>query len=108
MFLVDTNVISESRKGSRANAGVREFWHSVDEVDLYIAVQTIGEIRCGLEKIRQRGDLAQAKKLESWLYVITTDYADRIMNLLLVCRRASFYPFFVLDYIVKEHARLGV
>lgn len=85
MFLVDTNVISEARKGSRANAGVREFWHSTDEVDLYLAVQTIGEIRCGLEKIRQRGDLAQAKKLESWLYVITTDYADRILDFDLDC-----------------------
>lgn len=85
MFLVDTNVISEARKDSRANAGVRDFWQSVHEADIYIAVQTIGEIRRGLENIRERGDLAQAKKLESWLDLITTNYADRILDFDLEC-----------------------
>ena len=85
MFLVDTNVISEARKGSRANVGVREFWQSAHEADLYIAVQTIGEIRRGLENIRQRGDLVQANKLESWLEVVTTNYADRILDFDMDC-----------------------
>ena len=29
-FLVDTNVISEQRKGNKANAGVKQFWREVD------------------------------------------------------------------------------
>ena len=29
MFLIDTNVISEARKGCRADAGVRDFWAAV-------------------------------------------------------------------------------
>lgn len=80
MYLVDTNVISEARKGKKANPGVQEFWQTVDEADIYLSVQSIGEIRRGLENIRYRGDLPQAKKLEKWLDLIVTAYADRILN----------------------------
>ncbi len=85
MFLVDTNVISESRKGRNANPGVQAFWQSVNAADLYIAVQTIGEIRRGLENIRQRGDALQARKLETWLDDLVTQYADRILDFDLDC-----------------------
>ena len=80
MYLVDTNVISEARKGKRANRGVQNFFQASDTTELYVAVQTIGEIRRGLENIRQRGDLHQAKRLESWLDLLVTDYADRILS----------------------------
>lgn len=85
MFLVDTNVISELRKGQNANAGVLAFWRSVDGEALYIAVQTMGEIRRGVENIRQRGDGAQAARLESWLDLVATGYADRILSFDLEC-----------------------
>lgn len=80
MYLVDTNVISEARKGKKANIGVRDFWKTADPADLYIAVQTIGEIRRGLENIRQRGDTTQANRLEPWLDEVVTHYADRILG----------------------------
>lgn len=80
MYLVDTNVISEARKGVKANPGVRAFWREVDPADIYIPVQTIGEIRRGLENIRQRGDRDQARRLESWLERVVTDYSDRILG----------------------------
>lgn len=80
MYLVDTNVISEARKGSKANRGVLEFFQRADANDLYLSAQTIGEIRRGLENIRRRGDLLQAKKLEKWLDLVVTDYADRILG----------------------------
>lgn len=79
MYLVDTNVISEARKAGKANAGVREFWRTAPSDAIYVAVQTIGEIRCGLEAIRNRGDLSQAKRLESWLARVVTEVADRIL-----------------------------
>jgi predicted nucleic acid-binding protein len=85
VYLVDTNVISEARKGSQANAGVRQFWKSVDPAGLYVSVQTVGEIRRGLENIRQRGDLPQARKLEQWLNRVVQDYADRILDFDLDC-----------------------
>lgn len=79
MYLVDTNVISEARKGARANLGVQKFFREVDAADLYLSAQTIGEIRRGLENIRHRGDLPQAKKLEKWLTLVVSDYSDRIL-----------------------------
>ena len=80
MYLVDTNVISEARKGKKANPGVQKFFQTAAAADLYLSAQTIGEIRRGLENIRHRGDLPQAKKLEKWLDQVVTDYADRILT----------------------------
>lgn len=80
MYLVDTNVISEARKGKKANPGVQRFFQAIEAEDLYLSVQTIGEIRRGLENIRHRGDLPQAKKLEAWLDLVVTNYADRILS----------------------------
>lgn len=85
MYLVDTNVISEARKGARANPGVGEFWRSADPSRIYLAVQTLGEIRGGLERIRGRGDLVQAGRLEAWLEEVVTGYADRILAFDLDC-----------------------
>lgn len=80
MYLVDTNVISEARKGAKANLGVRKFFQETDASDLYLSAQTIGEIRRGLECIRLRGDIPQAKKLEKWLDLVVSDYADKILS----------------------------
>ncbi len=80
MYLVDTNVISEARKGAKANPGVRRFFKETDATDIYLSAQTIGEIRRGLENIRHRGDIPQTKKLEKWLELIVGNYADKILS----------------------------
>ena len=80
MYLLDTNVISESRKGEKANRGTQEFWRSVDPDAIYLPVQCLGEIRRGVESVKRRGDSAQAKVLEAWLQTLTTEYADRILS----------------------------
>ena len=79
MYLIDTNVISESRKGKKTNPGVQAFWKSVDSAALYFSVQTIGELRCGIERLANRGDATQAKNLERWLNLLITEYDDRIL-----------------------------
>lgn len=83
MYLVDTEVISEARKGDRGNAGVRGFFAqaSREGAELYLSVVTIGELRQGVEKIRHRGDQSQAQRLERWLLRLTSTYADRILAL---------------------------
>lgn len=88
MYLVDTCVISEARKGAKADAGVRAFWREADPDQLYISSITVGEIRRGVENIRQRGDKAQAAKLEQWLDLIVAEYADRILGFDLDCAQA--------------------
>lgn len=85
MYLVDTNVISEARKGKKANIGVQNFWITTDPGDIYIAVQTLGEIRRGLENIRQRGEASQARRLEVWLDTVVEHYTDRILEFDLDC-----------------------
>ena len=69
MFLIDTNVISEARKGRRADAGVQAFWAAAarDDTPLFLATVSIGELRRGVELIRHRGDQPQAQLLEQWL-----------------------------------------
>jgi toxin FitB len=81
MYLVNTDVISEIRKGDKANPGVRAFFAdtSRESVDLYLSVVTIGKLRQGVERIRHRGDDAQAKRLGHWLKQVTTTYADSIL-----------------------------
>ena len=79
MYLLDTNVISELRKGGRANPGVTAFFATLTADDIYLSVQTIGEIRRGLENIRNRGDREQAARLEAWLDSVVADYSDRIL-----------------------------
>ncbi len=81
MYLLDTDVISEIRKGDKANPGVRAFFADMSRksVDLYLSVITIGEMRQGVERIRHRGDDAQAKRLGRWLKQVTTIYVESIL-----------------------------
>ena len=81
MYLVDTNVISEARKGPRAHPGVRQFFQrAAEERDgLYLSVVTVGELRRGVELIRHRGDLMQASLLERWLNELLSAYADKVL-----------------------------
>jgi len=46
MYLVDTDVISEIRKGEKAHDGVREFFEvaSRDAIPLYLSVVIVGEL----------------------------------------------------------------
>ena len=81
MFLIDTNIISEARKGRKAKRGVLGFFTAnADEGRMYIAVQTVGELRQGVEKTRARGDDAQSRHLEKWLNTIVQEYSDRILD----------------------------
>lgn len=85
MYLLDTNVISEARKGSKANPGVLTFLATIDEAGLYLSVQTIGELRRGAENLKQRGDREQATRLANWLDRLIGEYGDRILGFDLDC-----------------------
>lgn len=81
MYLLDTNVVSELRKKSKMNAGVRAFFKQVarDNSDLYLSVVTVGELRRGVELIRNRGDDEQATQLETWLSKLLNEYEQSIL-----------------------------
>lgn len=78
-FLLDTNIISETRKASRMDGGLRRWLSSVDGEDLYISALVLGEIRLGIERLRRR-DRIQAEELEHWLGRLRRDYVDKVLT----------------------------
>lgn len=80
-YLIDSNVISEIRKGRRTNRGVRAFFRQAeaDASPLYLSVVTVAELRRGVDLIRHRGDHSQASALEAWIAMILSGYAPNIL-----------------------------
>lgn len=76
-WLLDTNVISEIRKGSRGDPGVRR-WSAGRDDDAYISVLTLGELRRGIE-LKRRRDPEAAGHLDAWLNVLTSTFTTRIL-----------------------------
>lgn len=79
-YLLDTNVVSEIRKGDRANARVIDWLSSVAQQQLCISVLVVGEVRQGIERLRGR-DPEQAAVFDGWLTELREHYAGRILEL---------------------------
>lgn len=77
-WLLDTNILSELRKGDRANEGVRDWFAEAREEELFTSVLVLGEVRRGIESIRRR-DVPSALALEQWLLRMTTSFSDRVL-----------------------------
>ena len=78
-WLLDANIVSELRKGSRCDANVAAWYAQVESGELFMSVLTLGEIRKDVERMRRR-DPAQARMLERWLADLRTIYADRLIT----------------------------
>jgi toxin FitB len=79
-YLIDTGVISELRKGKRANPNVSSWFAALAEEDVYLSVLTLGEIRKGIESIRRR-DAKAGQALESWLARVSEAHRDRVLDI---------------------------
>lgn len=77
-WLIDTNVVSELRKGDRANEGIRAWFAESNEDELFTSVLVLGEIRRGIESIRRR-DTPSALALEQWLDRLAADFGERVL-----------------------------
>ena len=77
-FLIDTNIISELRKGARCDPGVAAWWAGVAENDLWLSALVLGEIRKGVELARRR-DPRKAEALEAWLGDVIAGFGDRVL-----------------------------
>jgi toxin FitB len=77
-YLIDTNIISEIRKGSRCDPNVARWYAKIEDASLYLSVLVIGEIRKGIERIRSK-DTAQAGALENWLLAVDKAFGERIL-----------------------------
>ena len=76
-FLLDTNVLSELRKGRRCDACVRE-WAKTAEPELHTSVVALGELRRGVEHVRRK-DPRFAAELERWLTRLIATMGSRIL-----------------------------
>jgi toxin FitB len=76
-YLLDTNVISETRK-SRPDAGVVAFLSAAGAEGLFLSVLTLGELRKGVA-LKRRTDPVVAIELGIWVEGIETNFADRIL-----------------------------
>ena len=76
-YLLDTNVVSETRK-SRADRGVIAFLSAADAAGLFLSVLTLGELRKGVAA-KHRTDPGAADQLGAWVDGIETDFADRVL-----------------------------
>lgn len=77
-YLLDTNVISELRKGERADPRVTAWFADLAEEEIFLSVLTIGEIRRGIESVRRR-DPDSAAALDRWLALLSEAHGDRIL-----------------------------
>jgi len=77
-YLLDTNVVSELRRGSRADAGVRRWIADRRDDDLWLSVLVIGELRRGA-RLLERRDPAAAASVTRWLDSVVDDFGDRIL-----------------------------
>ncbi len=77
-YLVDTNVISELRKGDRAVPAVRAWVETVADEEIFLSVLTVGEMRQGVERIRRR-DPTAALALDGWLTLVVEMHRDRLL-----------------------------
>ena len=78
-WLIDTNIISEVRKGPRCHPVVAAWWASIADRDLFLSALTLGEIRKGIEGIRSR-DPRRATALEGWLAEVADVFGPRVLG----------------------------
>jgi predicted nucleic acid-binding protein len=78
-YLLDTNVLSETRK-KKAAERVMAFLAGAESSALYVSVLTLGELRKGVA-LKRRTDPNAAKRLAGWVDGLELSFADRILGI---------------------------
>lgn len=81
MYLLDTNVVSELRKGKKAHHSVRTWAESVPAASFYLSVISILELEMGILLVERR-DQKQGRILRAWMdgHVLPT-FIGRILTI---------------------------
>jgi toxin FitB len=108
-YLLDTNVVSETRKRQPA-AGVVGWIAATPPGLLHVSVLTMGEIGQGVARVRGRGDHHQASALERWLRDVESGFGDRVLPVALPVaaawgRQQYAQPLPVIDALIAATAR---
>ena len=110
-FLIDTNIISEVRKGERCNPAVAAWWAGVAEDDLWLSALVLGEVRKGVEQARRR-DPRKAAALEAWLVDVVSGFGDRVLPVDAAVagewgRMNAIRPLPVIDALLAATAKIN-
>jgi toxin FitB len=110
-YLLDTNILSETRK-RKAATGVTDWIAATPPELLHVSVLTLGEIEHGIMRIRGRGDHEQAVGLERWLREVELGFADRILPVTLPVasawgRQQHSQPLPVIDGLIAATAKVN-
>jgi predicted nucleic acid-binding protein len=110
-YLLDTNVLAETRKREPAT-GVMSWIAATPPERLHVSVLTVGEIEQGIARIRGRGDNEQAAGLERWLRDVELGFADRILPITLPVavawgRQQQAQPVPVVDGLIAATAKVN-
>jgi toxin FitB len=108
-YLLDTNVLSETRK-RQPDARVTDWITETPPERMHVSVLTLGEIEQGIARIRGRGDQQQAAVLERWLLEVEQGFADRVLPVTLSVasvwgRQQYAQPLPVIDALIAATAR---
>lgn len=80
MFLLDTNVVSELRKATRAEPAVLA-WASGQAPDMFhLSTMTLMELEIGVLRIERR-DKTQGDRLRRWLQHVVTHFDRRVLDI---------------------------
>src|SRR5712691_11607314 len=77
-MLVDTNVVSELRRGRNADPRVVAWFSEMPNERVFTSVIVLGEVRRGIELVARR-DKPQAEVLERWYASIRDQLANRVL-----------------------------
>ena len=77
-FLLDTNIVSELRRGVRTHADLLAWFDQQPARSLFLSILSVAEIRQGIEKVRRK-DPRQDGALDRWLHGLTQYYEDRLL-----------------------------
>jgi toxin FitB len=103
VYVLDTNIVSELSPGKSAPNAAVVAWLRRNGEHCYLSAVTLTEIAYGVARLRQRGAVANARRLEAWLdevvgfhgehiIAVDTDVALRAGVLLAVARSAGTEP----------------
>ncbi|MCC5842591.1 MAG: type II toxin-antitoxin system VapC family toxin [Opitutales bacterium] len=77
-YLLDTNVLSELRRGDQGHPEVRNWMGRTLAEGHFISVLSLGEIRRGIESLRRKSP-DQAASIEKWLRRLADTYAECLL-----------------------------
>lgn len=79
-YLLDTNVISELRRGGAADPRLLSFLTAAGTSHVFLSVLTLGELREGAARQRRRNPVF-ADRLTAWVETTEQEFADRTLGI---------------------------